>query len=103
MNGYILLEIVILVYSIVLGIMHAVGINIEGISVAAWFYKYKADDENALALYHKIMLKRCIIVAVIDVFALGIVLLGYWQISLSVIFVGVMVAAIMGIKDRDKF
>lgn len=52
---------------------------------------------------HKIMLKRCIIVAVIDVFALGIVLLGYWQISLAVIFVGVMAAVIMGIKDRDKF
>lgn len=51
MNGYILLEIVILVYSIVLGIMHMMGINIEGISVAAWFYKYKADDEDALALY----------------------------------------------------
>ncbi len=46
MNGYILLEIVILVYSIVLG---------------------------------------------------------HWQISLVVIFVGVMAAAIMGIKDRDKF
>lgn len=34
---------------------------------------------------------------------LEIVILGHWQISLVVIFAGVMAAAIMGIKDRDKF
>lgn len=103
MKGYILLELAILVYSVFLAILHVAGINIEGISVSEWFYKYKSDDDDALELYHRMMLKRCIIVVIIDIIALVILWLGHWQISLTVIFVGVMTAAIMGIKDRDKF